>query len=170
MLLMFNRVGERNPNRTVPRLQELTWHLWQGERLPGGHYLYDRKIPIIAVGPNQLRQLGPAGAVFRRFGRPYNQTLLKAIGNPRREAHDIRQQAEYDARQREHQEELRRIAAQHKAEREARRPVCADCGARFTDERWKAVEPAGWSATRESHPHLCGDCKQRVHAAEREAV
>ncbi|MGW0034431.1 hypothetical protein ACWDXD_31995 [Streptomyces sp. NPDC003314] len=40
---------------------ELTRHLWQGEWLPGGHHLYDRKIPIIAVGLNQLRQHGPAG-------------------------------------------------------------------------------------------------------------
>ncbi|MGI5478693.1 hypothetical protein [Streptomyces lavendofoliae] len=31
VLLVFNRLGERNPNRTVPRLQELT-HLWQGQR------------------------------------------------------------------------------------------------------------------------------------------
>ncbi len=41
-------------------------------------------------------------------------------------------------------EELRRTAAQHKAEREARRPVCASCGTRFTDARWKAIEPTGW--------------------------
>jgi hypothetical protein len=27
------------------------------------------------------------------------------------------------------------IAAQHKAERKASRPVCSDCGTRFTDER-----------------------------------
>lgn len=80
-------------------------------------------------------------AVFRRLGRPQNQTLLEAIGNPRREAHDARKQADFEARQREHQEELRRIAAQHRAEKEARRPVCAGCGTWFTDERWKAIEP-----------------------------
>ncbi|MFJ2967531.1 hypothetical protein ACIPIC_35225 [Streptomyces collinus] len=32
VLLVFNRVGERNPDRTVPRLAELTRHLWQGKR------------------------------------------------------------------------------------------------------------------------------------------
>ncbi|MEQ6028297.1 hypothetical protein SOM70_37745 [Streptomyces salinarius] len=48
----------------------------------------------------QLKEHGPAGAVFRPFGRPHNQTLIEAIGNPRREAHDARQQAEYAARQR----------------------------------------------------------------------
>ncbi|MFJ3786835.1 hypothetical protein [Streptomyces sp. NPDC090093] len=69
VLLVFNRIGERNPNRTVPHLMELTRHLWQGERQRGGHHLYDRKIPIIAVGLNQLREHGPAGPVFARFGR-----------------------------------------------------------------------------------------------------
>jgi hypothetical protein len=47
--------------------------------------------------------------------------------------------------------------------------VCADCGTRFTDERWKAIEPAGWDAPRETHPHLCGECKQRAITAERQA-
>ncbi|MGW4186307.1 hypothetical protein ACWEK2_29575 [Streptomyces albidoflavus] len=30
VLLVFNHIGERNPDRTVPPLQELTRHLWQG--------------------------------------------------------------------------------------------------------------------------------------------
>ncbi|MDX3406434.1 hypothetical protein PV708_09430 [Streptomyces sp. ME02-6977A] len=117
----------------------------------------------------QLKEHGPAGAVFRRFGRPHNQTLLEAIGNLRREAHDARRQAEYAARQREHKEKLRRIAAQHRAEREASRPVCVGCGTRFTDERWRAIEPAGWGAPRDTHPHLCDDCKQQAITAERQA-
>ncbi|MGZ3103639.1 hypothetical protein [Streptomyces sp. H72] len=66
--------------------------------------------------------------------------------------------------QRAHKEELRRIAAQHRAEREARRPVCADRGTRFTDAGWKAIEPAGWDAPRETHPRLCEDCKQKAGA------
>lgn len=37
----------------------------------------------------QLQEHGPAGAIFRRFGRPYDRTLLEAIGNPRREAHTM---------------------------------------------------------------------------------
>ncbi|WP_106973035.1 hypothetical protein [Streptomyces anulatus] len=47
--------------------------------------------------------------------------------------------------------------------------MCADCGTRFTDERWKAIEPAGWGALRETHPHLCDDCKQRAITADRQA-
>ncbi|MFW3477108.1 hypothetical protein ACN24M_39210 [Streptomyces microflavus] len=30
VLLVFNRIVERNPNRTIPRLMELTRHLWHG--------------------------------------------------------------------------------------------------------------------------------------------
>ncbi|MFF5538647.1 hypothetical protein ACFY71_40405 [Streptomyces cinerochromogenes] len=131
--------------------------------------MYDGKLPIVVTGMKQLKEQGPAGAVFRRFGRPHNQTLLDAIGNPRREAHDARKQAEYAAREREYKEQLRRIAAQGKAEREARRPVCAGCGTRFSDERWKAIAPAGWDAPRDTHPHLCDDCKQRAITTERQA-
>ncbi|MFH9610056.1 hypothetical protein [Streptomyces sp. NPDC017448] len=53
---------------------------------------------MLVTGMKQLQEHGPAGAVFRRFGRPHNQTLLETIGNPRREAADARQQAEYAAR------------------------------------------------------------------------
>ncbi|MEU7038853.1 replication-relaxation family protein [Streptomyces sp. NPDC046237] len=163
VLLVFNRVGERNPNRTVPRLQELTRHLWQGERQRGGHHLYDRKIPIIATGLNQLRQHGPAGPVFFRFGRSGPQTLLEAIGNPRREAADIREQEEAKARAAEYQAQVRRAAqeqaAKQAAEREARRPVCTGCGAKFTDERWEAAQATDWGTPKDSHPHLCDGCK-----------
>ncbi|MFD9151607.1 hypothetical protein ACFWDF_30950 [Streptomyces diastaticus] len=106
LLLVFNRIGERNPNLTVPRLQELTRHLWQGERLPGGHHIYDRKIPIIAVGLNQLRQHGPAGEVFARLGRSGPQTLLEAIGNPRLEAAEAREAEEAKARAAAYQADL----------------------------------------------------------------
>ncbi|MFF7183201.1 hypothetical protein [Streptomyces sp. NPDC008121] len=170
VLLVFNRIGERNPNRTVPRLMELTRHLWQGERLPGGHHLYDRKIPIIATGLNQLRQHGPAGPVFVRFGRSGPQTLLEAIGTPRREAADIREQEEAKARAAQYQAQVRRAAQEHDAkkaaeaaqqaaQREARRPACAHCGTRFTDERWEAAEKTHWGDPVDTHPQLCDGCK-----------
>jgi hypothetical protein len=168
LLLVFNRVGPRNPHTVIAQLAELTHRHWQGTAHDGFH-MYDGKLPIVVTGMKQLQEHGPAGAIFRRFGRPHNQTLLEAIGNPRREAHDARQQAEYEAREREYKEQLRRAAEQKRAEREARRPVCTSCGARFTDAWWKAIEPAGWGAPRETHPHLCEDCKQRVITTERQA-
>jgi hypothetical protein len=168
LLLIFNRVGPRNPGTVIAQLAGLTRRHWQGTAHDGFH-LYDGQLPIVVTGMKQLKEHGPAGSVFRRFGRPHNQTLLEATGNPHREAADARQRAEYEAREREYKEQLRRVAQERKAEREARRPACASCGAHYTDERWKAIEPAGWDAPRESHPHLCDDCKQRAITAERQA-
>jgi hypothetical protein len=165
VLLVFNRIGERNPSRTVPRLMELTRHLWQGQRRRGFHD-YDGCIPIIATGLNQLREHGPAGAVFLRFGRDHKQHLWEAIGNPRREAAEARAREETARAQEEHRAKMQRAAqeqaAKQAAEREARRPVCTGCGAKFTDERWKAVERTGWGTVpMESRPTLCGDCDRQ---------
>ncbi|MGA5364227.1 replication-relaxation family protein [Streptomyces purpurascens] len=169
VLLVFNRIGERNPNRTIPRLQELTRHLWQGERA-GGYHEYDGKMPIIATGLKNLREHGPAGPVFLRFGRDHMQPLLEAIGNPRREAAEARFREETRARRDEYQAQLRRAAqeqaAKQAAEREARRPVCTGCGARFTDERWQEAHATDWGTPRDTHPHLCDDCKQRADTAQ----
>ncbi|WP_016823079.1 hypothetical protein [Streptomyces viridosporus] len=82
VLLVFNRIGERNPNRTIPRLRELTRHLWVGERQKGGHHHYDGRIPIVATGLKNLSQHGPTGPVFLRFGRDHMEPLREAIGNP----------------------------------------------------------------------------------------
>ncbi len=173
VLLVFNRIGERNPNRTIPRLQELTRHLWQGQRHKGFH-VYDGRIPIIATGLKNLREHGPEGPVFLRFGRDHMQPLREAIGNPRREAADARAQEEAKVRQEEYQAQVRRAAqeqaAKQAAEREARRPVCAGCGAKFTDERWEAAHATDWGKPKDSHPGLCDGCKQRTIAAERHAA
>ncbi|MFI0990542.1 replication-relaxation family protein [Streptomyces exfoliatus] len=168
VLLVFNRLGERPPERTIPRLMELTRHLWQGERQRGGHHLYDGRIPIVAVGLGNLRKHGPAGPVFLRFGRDHMQPLLEAIGNPRREAADVREEQETKARQAEYQAQVRRAAREHDAkkaaEREARRPACANCGTRFTDERWEAAEKTNWGVPVDTHPQLCDSCKQKAGA------
>ncbi|MFJ3513118.1 replication-relaxation family protein [Streptomyces luteogriseus] len=175
VLLVFNRIGERNPNRTVPRLQELTRHLWQGQRHTGFH-AYDGSIPIIATGLKNLREHGPEGPVFLRFGRDHMQPLREAIGNPRREVADARAREAARIREEEFQAQARRAAqeqaAKQAAEREARRPVCTGCGAKFTDERWEAAQGQAkdWGAPKDSHPHLCDDCKQRAVAAERHAA
>ncbi|MEU2565062.1 replication-relaxation family protein [Streptomyces longispororuber] len=174
VLLVFNRVGERNPNRTVPRLQELTRHLWQGQRHTGFH-AYDGRIPIVATGLKNLREHGPQGPVFLRFGRDRMQPLREAIGNPRREAADARAREAAMAREEEFQARARRAAqeqaAKQAAEREARRPLCTGCGAKFTDERWEAAQgqATDWGAPKDSHPHLCDGCKRAALAGAREA-
>ncbi|WP_405681816.1 hypothetical protein [Streptomyces sp. NBC_00057] len=113
---MFNHIGERNPNRTVPCLSELTRHLWEGERQKGGYHHYDGRIPIIATDLQNLREHGPAGPAFWRFGRKERQPLLDAIGNPRRDTALAR-------RRQAAREEQRNREARGAAAREARRPV-----------------------------------------------
>ncbi|MFJ6811496.1 hypothetical protein ACIQRK_36815 [Streptomyces anulatus] len=176
VLLVFNHVGERNPNRTIPRLQERTRHLWQGEWQREGYHLYDGKIPIVAVGLRNLREHGPTGPVFFRFGRDRPQPLLEAIGNPRREAAHAREAEAARARETEYQTQLRKAAqeqaakkaveaAREAAQREARRPACAGCGSRFTDARWEAAEETDWGRPVDTHPTLCDTCKQHALAA-----
>ncbi|MFI0915566.1 hypothetical protein [Streptomyces abikoensis] len=175
LLLVFNHIGARDPNRTVPRLIELTRHLWQGERQKGGHHHYDGRIPIIATGLRNLRQHGPAGPAFLRFGRDHMQPLLEAIGNPRREAADAQEREAARLAQEEYKAQVRRTAEQQAAkkaaEREARRPVCAGCGVKFTDERWEVARATDWGTSKDTHPQLCDDCKhQAVLAARQDQV
>ncbi|MER6523232.1 replication-relaxation family protein [Streptomyces sp. NPDC001553] len=121
VLIVFNHIGARDPNRTVPRLQALTRPLWAGEPADG-YSSYDRKIPIIATGLRNLREHGPNGPVFLRFGRTHMQPLCDAIGNPRRDAVLARRVERARAQQEEYQEQLRRAAEQKRAEHEAARP------------------------------------------------
>lgn len=92
----------------------------------------------------------------------------------RREAADARAREEAKAHQEQYQAQVRRAAqeqaAKKAAEREARRPVCTGCGAKFTDERWAVAQVTDWGAPKDSHPHLCDDCKQGALAAERQAA
>ncbi|WP_405817390.1 hypothetical protein OG705_00130 [Streptomyces sp. NBC_00838] len=110
VLLVFNRIGDRNPNNTVPRLIDLTRRLWACQRQHGGHHHYDGKISIIATGLRNLREHGPAGPAFLRSGRDHMQPLREAIGNPRREAANARAWEETRRAQREYKAQVRRAA------------------------------------------------------------
>ncbi|MFD5748993.1 hypothetical protein [Streptomyces sp. NPDC127033] len=109
-----------------------------------------------------LREHGPAGPAFLRFGRDHREPLKDAVGNPRRDA--------YVARRRQaDREEERRRAVREAAAREAARPVCTDCGRTFTDDRWEAVGYTRDWSRRQSHPYLCEDCQSRAVAAQQQA-
>ncbi|WEP00677.1 replication-relaxation family protein (plasmid) [Streptomyces sp. FXJ1.172] len=163
VLLVFHQVGQRSAKSQMARVADLTRHHWQGRWHPeGGYHSYDRCIPIVATTLQELRAHGPVGPAFWRFGRDHRQPLLDAIGNARRDTYlaHRRQAAREEQRRREEREA---------AEREARRPVCKDCGQKFTDARWEAIGyTRGWGE-RESHPHLCEDCQGRAVAAEAQA-
>ncbi|MET9887637.1 replication-relaxation family protein [Streptomyces sp. NPDC006430] len=163
VLIVFNHIGARDPNRTVPRLQELTRPLWAGEPADG-FSSYDRKIPIIATGLRNLRAHGPNGPVFLRFGRTHMQPLRDAIGNPRRDAVLARRAERARAQQEEYQEQLRRAAEQKRAEREAARPACVGCGTKFDNDRWENTQLSPEPGHR-WHPTLCEPCEAKTVAA-----
>jgi hypothetical protein len=103
-----------------------------------------------------------AGPIFWRFGRDHREPLLDAIGNARRDA--------YLARRRQAaREEQRRRQEREAAQRETRRPVCKDCGQKFTDDRWEEIGCTRDWSKRQSHPHLCENCQDRAVAAEQQA-
>ncbi|MFC8247554.1 replication-relaxation family protein [Streptomyces chartreusis] len=163
VLLVFHQAGQRSAKSQMARVADLTRHHWQGRWHPqGGYHSYDRCIPIVATTLEELREHGPAGPAFWRFGRDHRQPLLDAIGNARRDA--------YLARRRQAaREEERRREEREAAQREARRPVCKDCGQKFTDARWEAIGYTRDWSKRQSHPHLCEDCQDRAVAAEQQA-
>ncbi|MGW2477892.1 hypothetical protein [Streptomyces sp. NPDC001665] len=163
VLFVFNQLGVRNPERTTARLAALTRHLWAGDKdYEADFHHYDKKVPVITTTLAGLREHGPHGQVFRRFGP---QTLFDAIGNPRRRAALERHWAQQQAREREAQERERQEAEQRAAEREAQRPACARCGSMFTDERWKAARATDWGTPADGHPTLCDRCKRRALVA-----
>ncbi|MFF3558316.1 replication-relaxation family protein [Streptomyces tsukubensis] len=158
VLLVFHQVGKRSAKNQMERVADLTRSHWQGrwyeER---GYHSYDGCIPIVATTLERLREHGPAGPAFWRYGRDRLEPLLDAIGNPRRDA--------YLARRRQAaREEGERRAEREAAEREARRPVCTTCGAKFTDDRWQSVR----SSWRSETDGLCGPCETE-HFARLEA-
>ncbi|MEU5836339.1 replication-relaxation family protein [Streptomyces diacarni] len=162
VLLVFHQVGKRSARSQMQKVGDLTRAHWQGEwHREGGYHSYDDRIPIVATTLELLREHGPAGRAFWRFGRTERQPLLDAVGNPRRDADLAR-------RRQAVREQRRRRAEQETAEREARRPVCADCGRKFTDDRWAAAEVRDWDQPRESHPRLCEDCQSRAVAAQQQ--
>ncbi|MCP9213270.1 replication-relaxation family protein [Streptomyces sp. NEAU-Y11] len=163
VLVVFHHVGKRSAKNQMAKVADLTRPHWHGKwDREDGYHSYDGRIPIVATTLELLREHGPAGPAFWRFGRTERQPLLDAIGNPRRDAALARRRAE--AREEQQRREMREAAA-----REARRPVCADCGHKFTDDRWAAVDIRDWSQPRETHPHLCEDCQIWAVAAEQQA-
>ncbi|MET8955388.1 hypothetical protein ACWEO4_33725 [Streptomyces sp. NPDC004393] len=47
--------------------------------------------------------------------------------------------------------------------------MCADCGHKFTGDRWEAVgHTRDWSK-RQSHPHLCEESQDRAVAVQQQA-
>lgn len=160
VLLVFNQIGPRTAKATIQQVAARTRQHWQGVSHKD-HTTYSGCIPIVATTLDLLREHGPAGPAFWRFGRPDFQSLDDAVGNPRKDAADARQRAQW-------QRERAAAEAKAAAEREARRPRCKECGTKFSDQRWKESERKDWGELVDSHPKLCGDCKAVAIEKERE--
>jgi hypothetical protein len=158
VLLVFNQIGPRTAKATIQQVAARTRPHWQGVAHKD-HTTYSGCIPIVATTLKALRERGPAGPAFWRFGRPDFQPLEDAVGNPRKEAADAR----YRAADERH---AARYRAKEAAECEARRPNCKTCGTKFSDQRWTESEKKTYGLT-DSHPKLCGDCKAEALEAER---
>ncbi|MFC8678001.1 hypothetical protein ACFUEN_35570 [Streptomyces griseorubiginosus] len=81
VLLAFHQVGKRTARTQIERVAELAREHWQGEWAEGGFRIYNGKMPIVATTLELLREHGPAGPAFRRFGRDAWQQRLGAGGH-----------------------------------------------------------------------------------------
>ncbi|WP_245766985.1 replication-relaxation family protein [Streptomyces colonosanans] len=94
VLLVFHQAGKRSAKSQMTKVADLTRHHWQGRsHREDAYHSYDGCIPIVATTLDLLREHGPAGPAFWRFGRDHREPLLDAIGNPRRDASLARRQA-----------------------------------------------------------------------------
>ncbi|MCM9077362.1 replication-relaxation family protein [Streptomyces spororaveus] len=124
---------------------------------------YHRAVPVVVAELERITAdpAGAAGAVWRRLGREEWQTLPEALDNPDGDRLYAAQWKEARDRRAE-----REAAEREAAEREAKRPVCARCGAKFSDERWQQVRQSSWPGKWDD---LCGECaKESVARAEAE--
>ncbi|MGW9453387.1 replication-relaxation family protein [Streptomyces sp. NPDC055632] len=108
---------------------------------------YRQAVPVVVTTLEQLQEHGAGAAVWRRLGRKDEQSLTDALDNPDGHALYHRQYARAEA------EDERRRAAQ----REARRPVCKQCGQKFTDQRWEETT-AHRTAWKAGDVSVCGTC------------
>jgi hypothetical protein len=120
---------------------------------------YHQAVPVVVTELERITAdpAGAAGKVWRRLGRQEWQTLSEALDNP--DGDQLHAVQSKEARRRQEECEA--------AEKEARRPVCARCGAKFSDERWEYLLGRGRSWG-DRTDELCGLCRDE-HFAQLEA-
>ncbi|MFE3583176.1 replication-relaxation family protein [Streptomyces vinaceus] len=136
------------------RLERAARTYFAGEPYPGrGAGItavdYHQAVPVVVTELERITAdpAGAAGAVWRRLGREEWQTLPEALDNPDGDRLYAAQRKEVRDRR----------AEREAAEREAKRPVCARCGARFSDERWQETTRSSWPGEWDD---LCGACAE----------
>ncbi|MFE4336503.1 replication-relaxation family protein [Streptomyces sp. NPDC056831] len=136
------------------RLEQAARPYFAGTKYAGGGITavdYHQAVPAVVTELERITAdpAGAAGKVWRRLGRDEWQILAEALGNPDGDRLYVVQREQ--ARKRQVEREA--------AAREAQRPVCRRCGAKFTDDRWDTVRqyPA------QQHRELCGPCLHEHH-------
>ncbi|WP_338059756.1 replication-relaxation family protein [Streptomyces dengpaensis] len=129
---VFADTTEAKVANTVAVLEEAGRRYWAPRRYDTYHRGitardYGQAVPVVVTTLEQLQEHGADAAVWRRLGHEGEVTLTAALDNSDGDALYRRQAARADAEEKQRRD----------AEREAQRPVCTRCGAKFTDERWE---------------------------------
>ncbi|MFE4801679.1 replication-relaxation family protein [Streptomyces sp. NPDC056708] len=152
LAFVFADTTDAKVANTVAVLEEAGRRYWAPRRYDTYHRGitardYGQAVPVLVTTLEQLQEHGADAAVWQRLGREGEQKLTDALDNPHGDVLYRRQAARADA-----EEEQRRAV-----EREARRPVCSECGAKFTDQRWKETTVRGY-AWQAGDPSMCASC------------
>ncbi|GGT76208.1 hypothetical protein GCM10010207_86360 [Streptomyces atratus] len=152
----------------IRRLEEAARRYFAGEPYSGRAsgitaVDYHQAVPVVVTELERITADpdGAAGKVWRRLGRDEDewQTLREALDNPdgdrlytvqRKEAH-------------------RRKEEREAAQREAQRPVCTRCGAKFTDDRWQSIRQSSWHSEGDEPCEPCLDEHHEQVRAEKTA-
>ncbi|WP_221355399.1 hypothetical protein [Streptomyces beigongshangae] len=144
----------------IRRLEHAARRYFAGTPYPGSEagitaVGYHQAVPVVVTELERITTdpAAAAGKVWRRLGRQEWQTLNEALDNPDGDRLHAVQSKEAHRRRQE-----REAAA-----KEARRPVCARCGAKFTDERWEYLLSRGRLGA-DRTDKLCGPCLDEYYA------
>ncbi|MEW2275618.1 replication-relaxation family protein [Streptomyces griseofuscus] len=132
------------------RLEQAARRYFAGTPYPWAGFTavdYHQAVPVVVTELERITAdpAGAAGRVWRRLGREEWQALGEALDNPDGER----------LYRMEQEQSRRRHAEREAAEREAKRPVCTQCGTKFNDERWQSIRQYSWRSETDG---LCGPC------------
>ncbi|WP_307718032.1 replication-relaxation family protein [Streptomyces sp. V4I23] len=149
--LAFVFTGKTKAQRAsrMRRLEQAARSYFAGTQYAGGGITavdYHQAVPVVVTELERITADpdGAAGKVWRRLGRDEWQTLTDALDNPDGDRLYVVQAEQARKRQKEREA----------AVREAQRPVCRRCGAKFTDDRWDTVRHYPGM----QHRELCDPC------------
>ncbi|MFF7216102.1 hypothetical protein ACFZAU_37165 [Streptomyces sp. NPDC008238] len=142
---MFTKqVGPKALQARIQEVARLSREHWQGRRCYGpliestgridDYRDYEGAVPVLATTLDQLRQHGPRGKIWWRFGHGSAQVLTDALDNPDdRRAYDRRVEQHLAAQRAAWADEERREEDEHQRWRASLRP-CSTCGSKFDPE------------------------------------